>query len=121
MKRADDFQERRKHLANLSEEELDNRFWELSEKIIDPIIDLAYKNTTPSIERSVLLRMGFSSIEAGSLVEKAMDRDLLSKGVGNVVYRLAKEKNLDVREAGISLIDGENWDYVSEIFKAGDK
>lgn len=121
MKRADDFQERRKHLANLSEEELDNRFWELSEKIIDPIIDLAYKNTTPSIERSILLRMGFSSIEAGSLVENTMDRNLLKKGVGNLVYRLAKEKNLDIRQAGISLIDGENWDYVSEMFKAGDK
>lgn len=121
MKRADDFQERRKHLADLSEEELDNKFWELAEKIIDPIIDLAYKNTTPSIERSVLLRMGFSSIEAGNLVEKAIDRNLLSKGAGNIVYRLAMKKNLDIREAGLSLIEGENWDYVSEIFKAGDK
>lgn len=121
MKRADDFQERRRHLADLSEEELDNRFWELSEKIIDPIIDLAYKNTTPSIERSVLLRMGFSSIEAASIVESAIDRDLLRKGVGNIVYRLAKEKNLDIREAGLSLVEGENWDFVNEIFKAGDK
>ena len=37
MKRADDFQERRKHLANLTEEELEQRFWELAEKIVDPI------------------------------------------------------------------------------------
>lgn len=121
MKRADDFQERRKHLASLSEEELNQRFWALAEEIIDPVIDLAYKNTTPSIERSVLLRMGFSSIEAGSIVENAMDRDLLRKGVGNIVYRLSKEKNLAIREAGLSLVDGKNWDYVTEMFKAGDK
>lgn len=121
MKRADDFQDRRKHLADLSEEELDLRFWELAEKIVEPIIDLAYKNTTPSIERSVLLRMGFSSIEAGSIVENAMDRDLLKKGVGNIVYRLAMQKNMEVREAGLSLVEGQNWDYVSEMFKAGDK
>lgn len=121
MKRADDFQERRKHLADLSEEELNEKFWELAEKIIEPVMDLAYKNTTPSIERSVLLRMGFSSIEAGNIVENAMDRDLLRKGVGNIVYRLAKEKNMEIREAGLSLVEGHNWDYVTEIFKAGDK
>lgn len=121
MKRADDFQERRKHLKDLSEEELNDRFWGLAEKMIDPIIDLAYKNTTPSIERSVLLRMGFSSIEATSIVEKALDRDLLKKGVGNIVYKLSKEKNIDIREAGLSLGEGDNWDTVIEIFKAGDK
>lgn len=121
MKRADDFQERRKHLKGLSEEELDIRFWELANEIIDPIIDLAYKNTTPSIERSVLLRMGFSSIEATSIVENAIDRDLLKKGVGNIVYKLSKDKNLDIREAGLSLIEGNNWDYVTEMFKAGEQ
>lgn len=121
MRRADDFQERRKHLANLTEEELNDKFWELAEKMVDPIVDLAYKNTTPSIERSVLLRMGFSSIEAGKIVENAMDRDLLKKGVGNVVYRLAREKNIEIREAGLSLVEGQNWDLVTEMFKAGDK
>lgn len=121
MKRADDFQDRRKHLADLSEEDLDAKFWELAEKVVEPIVDLAYKNTTPSIERSVLLRMGFSSIEAASIVENAIDRDLLRKGTGNIIYRLAKDKNLEIREAGLSLIDGENWDYVTEMFKAGDK
>ncbi len=32
MKREDDFNERRKHLANLSEAELEQRFWKLAEK-----------------------------------------------------------------------------------------
>ena len=50
MKRADDFKERRAHLADLSEAELEDRFWSLAEELIEPIIDLAYKNTSPSIE-----------------------------------------------------------------------
>lgn len=119
MKRADDFQERRKHLANLSEEELENRFWQLAEKVVDPIVDLAKKNTSPSIERSVLLRMGFSSIEAKSIVDGAIDRGLIGKGVGHIVYRLAKEKNMEIRDAGLKLIEGEMWDDVVNLFKGG--
>ena len=80
MKRADDFQQRRAHLANLSDEELQARFWEMAEKIVDPLLDLGKKNTTPSIERSVLLRMGFSSLEAKAIVDKTMDRGLMGKG-----------------------------------------
>lgn len=121
MKRTDDFQERRKHLKGLSEDELDAKFWNLAEKIVEPIVDLAYKNTTPSIERSVLLRMGFSSVEATSIVESVMDRDLLKKGAGNIVYRLSKAKSLDIRTAGLSLVEGKYWDDVIEMFKAGDK
>ncbi|NLV89160.1 MAG: ornithine aminomutase [Tissierellia bacterium] len=119
MKRADDFQERRKHLANLTEEELEKRFWELAEKIVDPIIELARKNTTPSIERSVLLRMGFSSIEAKAIVDGAIDRGLIGKGAGHIVFRLAKEKNLGIREAGLRLVEGEMWEDVVAIFKGG--
>ena len=119
MSRADDFQDRRKHLANLTEEELEQRFWELAGKIVDPIVELARKNTSPSIERSVLLRMGFSSIEAKSIVDGAIDRGLMGKGVGHLVYRLAKEKNMDIREAGLKLVEGEMWDDVVALFKGG--
>ncbi len=121
MKRQDDYHERRKHLANLSEEELEQRFWELAEKIVDPLIDLAYKNTSPSIERSVLLRMGFSSIEAKAIVDGAIDRGLLGKGAGHIVYRLAKEKNMDIREAGEKLVNGEMWDDVVALFRGGER
>lgn len=119
MSRPDDFNERRKHLANLTEEELEQRFWELAEKIVDPIIDLAFKNTSPSIERSVLLRMGFSSIEAKEIVDNAIDRGLIGKGAGHIVYKLAKEKNLSIRDAGLSLIENKNWDEVISLFKGG--
>lgn len=119
MSRADDFQDRRKHLANLTEEELEARFWELAGKIVDPIVELARKNTSPSIERSVLLRMGFSSIEAKSIVDGAIDRGLMGKGVGHIVYKLAKEKNMDIREAGLKLVNSEMWDDVVVLFKGG--
>ncbi len=37
--------------------------------------------------------MGFSSLEAGAIVNGgAIDRGLLGKGAGHIVYRLAKEK-----------------------------
>lgn len=119
MKREDDFQERRKHLANLTEEELEERFWQLANEIVDPLVELAYKNTSPSIERSVLLRMGFSSMEAKAIVNGALDRGLLGKGAGHLVYRLAKEKDMEIREAGLKLVEGEMWDDVMEIFKGG--
>ncbi|AOT72840.1 ornithine aminomutase subunit alpha [Geosporobacter ferrireducens] len=121
MKRADDFQQRRTHLANLTDEQLKERFWQLAEKIVDPMIDLAYKNTTPSIERSVLLRMGFSSLEAKAIVEGVMDRGLMGKGAGHVVYRLAKEKNLQIREAGLALVEGKYWDEIAAMFQGGAK
>lgn len=115
--RKDDYLERRKHLADLTEEELKERFWELAGELVDPIVDLAKKNTTPSIERSVLLRMGFSSIEAKTIVDGVIDRGLMGKGAGHVVYRLAKDYNMDIREAGLKLVEGEMWDEVLSIFK----
>ena len=51
MIREDDFQERRKHIANLSDQELYERFWELTAQVVDPLLELGRKNTTPSVER----------------------------------------------------------------------
>ncbi len=115
--RKDDFSDRRKHLANLTDEELKSRFWELAERAVDPLLDLAYKNTTPAIERSVLLRMGFSSLEAKDLVEKTINNGLISKGAGHVVYRLAKIQDIDIREAGLKLINNQGWNLVKESFE----
>ena len=63
MKREDDFEVRRQHIANLTDEELYARFWELTDQVVDPLLELGRKNTTPSVERSVLLRMGVSSLD----------------------------------------------------------
>lgn len=121
MKRSDDFEVRRKHLENLSDKELEQKFWQLAEQVVDPLIDLARNNTTPSIERSVLLRMGFSSLEAKAIVEGVMDRGLMGKGAGHVVYKVAKEKNMDIREAGLALMEGKYWQDVVNAFKGGPK
>ncbi|MDD3169730.1 MAG: ornithine aminomutase subunit alpha [Eubacteriales bacterium] len=119
MKRADDFQERRKHIATLTDEELYQRFWKLTEQVVDPLLTLGKKNTTPSIERSVLLRMGISSLETKPIVEGCMDRGLMGKGAGHVVYKLAKTKNISIQEAGTLLAQGKCWDEAAELFKGG--
>ena len=64
IERPDDFEQRREHLERLSDEELHAYFWQLVDQIVAPLIEEARTNTSPSIERSVLLRMGFSSVEA---------------------------------------------------------
>lgn len=115
-KRLDDFSERRVHLANLSDEELKQRFWDLASQIVEPMLELGRKNTSPSIERSVLLRMGFSSIEAKEIVNKVIDRGLMGKGAGHVVYKLAKEKEMSIREAGLAVANGEYLDEVTTLF-----
>lgn len=117
VQRADDFEERSKHLQNMTDEELDRYFWELAEKIVDPLIKLASTHTSPSIERSVLLRMGFNSLEAKAIVEKVVDMGLLGKGAGNIVYTISQKTGKSILEAGRELAAGKYWDLVEESFK----
>ena len=116
MTRQDDYQKRREHLKNLSDAELKSKFWDLTEQVVKPLIDIAKTYTSPSIERSVLLRMGFSSIEAKSLVDKVIDYGLMGKGAGHVVYRLAQIKDLSIREAGLRLLADQDWKEVLDSF-----
>lgn len=116
MKRADDYEVRRQHIKNLSEDELKAKFWELAEVIVNPMLKLGKRNTTPAIERSVLLRMGFSSIEVKPIVEGVMSKGLMGKGAGNVVWRLSKKLGVSVREAGVGLAEGKYWDHVDGLF-----
>jgi D-ornithine 4,5-aminomutase subunit alpha len=110
LERPDDFEERGKHLADLSDEQLHARFWELAHQIVEPLIAEARSHTTVSIERSVLLRMGFSSVEAASLVGQLGQRNLLGHGAGRLVLELAKAKGTPVRETGLALLQGRHWD-----------
>ena len=116
MKRADDYEKRRQHLANLTDEELEKRFWDLAEQVVDPLLELGKKNTTPAVERSILLRMGFSSIEVKPIVDGVMNKGLMGKGAGNVVWRLSKKLGISVREAGVALAEGKYWDEVDSLF-----
>lgn len=116
MKRADDFEVRRQHLKDLTDEQLEKRFWELAEKVVEPLLELGYKNTTPAVERSVLLRMGFSSLEVKPIIEGIMNKGLMGKGAGNVVWRLSKKLGISVRDAGVGLSQGKYWDTVDTLF-----
>ncbi|MFP4179496.1 MAG: ornithine aminomutase subunit alpha [Spirochaetaceae bacterium] len=117
MERTDDFAERRRHLADLREDELEARFWKLTEELVDPLLEHARTHTTPSIERSVLLRMGFSGLEAKEIVDKTIDHGLMGKGAGHAVYLLAQSRGLGIREAGLELAEGRLWDAVEDAFK----
>ena len=114
MQRKDDFEERRKHLANLTEEELKDKFWELTEQVVKPLIKLAKTHTSPSIERSVLLRMGFNSLTAKAIVDKCVEINLLGKGAGNVVLKYSLFKNIPLEQAGNELASGRGWDEIKE-------
>ena len=122
LKREDDFQERRTHLAQLSDEELKEKFWELTTEIVDPLIEMARTHTSESIERSVLLRMGFSSLEAKAVVNKIVEAELLGKGAGHVVWKLAKKEELSIKEAGLLIRDGKySKNYLQKLFSGGEK
>ena len=117
--REDDYLSRRDHLAGLTEEELKQLFWAKIDQLVEPLMTLAQENPSPSIERSVLLRMGFSSIEADGLVDLAMDRGLLGYGAGHAVFLASKLSGFDVRTAGLQMIEGQHWDAVTEQLKGG--
>lgn len=116
--RADDFAVRRQHLAALSDQELAARFWDLADRLTTPLVDLATTHTTPSIERSVLLRMGFSGTEAASIVGQAIDHDLLGRGAGHIVLRTARQQGTSIREAGLALMQGLHWEETKACFAA---
>ena len=116
MKRQDDFATRREHLTDLTDEQLKERFWQLTEQVVDPLLKLGHEYTSPAIERSVLLRMGFSSLEVKDIVQGALERGLLGHGAGNIVYKLAKAKNMEIRDIGLALCDGKYWDEAEALF-----
>ena len=119
MKREDDFEVRRAHLKDLSDEQLYDRFWALCAELVDPLLAMGREYTSPAIERSVLLRMGFSSLEVKAIVGGCMERDLLQHGAGNVVYKLSQKKGLPLRETGVRLADGQLWDEAAALFEGG--
>ncbi len=117
MVREDDFQKKREHLKNMSEEELINYFWQLTEKIVDPLVELSKSHTSPSIERSVLLRMGFSSIESKNIVRYMVENNLLPHGAGKVVLIYSELKKKNYLEAGKDLSEGIGWEEIVNFYR----
>jgi D-ornithine 4,5-aminomutase subunit alpha len=110
MVRPDTFKEVRAHLAGLSDEELEARFWDLSDQVVEPLVELARTHTSPSIERSVLMRMGIDSQRCAAVVAECEKRGLLGHGAGHAVWLCMSAWDCSAPEAAARLADGEGWD-----------
>ncbi len=108
------FEKRQQELKKLSDEELKARFWKLSNQLMEPVVTLAQTHTSPSIERSVLLRMGIDSITAHGVVDRVLEAGLLGKGAGHVVWKLAQKSGMDIRGAAAAIL--ENKDNLQGLF-----
>lgn len=102
--RIEAFNRRREDLRKLSDEQLKERFWDLCGQVVQPMVAMAKSHTTPAIERSVLLRMGFDSLAAKALVQKIFEAGLLGKGAGHVVLKVAERRKLDLAAAAHSIV-----------------
>lgn len=110
MVRHDTYHEVRKQLAELSDSELESRFWEGARAVVGPLVELARTHTSPSIERSVLMRMGIDSPTCMGVVAECEKRGLLGHGAGHVVLVLMQEWRCDAPEAARRLAAGEGWE-----------
>ncbi len=115
--RIDDYKTRKEHLQTLTDKELKEYFYELIHKLVEPLVEIGYKNTSKSIERSVLLRMGFSSLQAKDIVDVLNEHNLLSKGAGNCVYLVHRNLGLSIKEAGTLITQRKAIDFLQEVFK----
>ena len=101
------FEKRREELKQMSDEQLKTRFWELCNQVVEPAVDLARTHTSPSIERSILLRMGIDSISSHGVVDRICKAGLLGKGAGHVLLKLAQKNGTDVRVAAAAILENE--------------
>lgn len=101
------YENRLTELHKLSDEELKNRFWELCNKIVEPMVEYGQKYTSPSIERSVLLRMGINSLTTQSVVKKINEAGLLGKGAGHVVLKLSQKRKISIVDAAKCITEDE--------------
>lgn len=102
------FEQRREGLKNMTDAELKDRFWELCQKAVAPMAELAKAHTSPSIERSVLMRMGIDSITAKAVVQRVLEAGLLGKGAGHIVLKISQLKGSDLRTAARLIVDKQD-------------
>jgi len=102
------YNQRRDELKKMTDDQLKTRFWELCNKVVEPMIDLARHHTSPSIERAVLLRMGIDSVTAKGVVERVTEAGLLGKGAGNCVLRVSEKTKADIPAAAKAIAADKN-------------
>jgi len=113
MAREDTFAHARQHLESLTDAELEARFWSLSRQCVEPMVALARTHTSPSIERSVLMRMGIDSVTCSAIVAECEARGLLGHGAGHVLLVVMREWDTDAPSAAARLARGDGWDLVA--------
>jgi D-ornithine 4,5-aminomutase subunit alpha len=116
MVRPDTFAEIREHLAGLSDEQLEALFWKLSQECVDPLVELARTHTSPSIERSVLMRMGIDSRTCMAVVSECEKRGVLGHGAGHAVWICMRAWDCSAASAASRLAADEGWDLVEAKF-----
>jgi D-ornithine 4,5-aminomutase subunit alpha len=121
MVREDTFEHAHQYLSGLTDEELQMRFWHLTQEIVDPLVELARTHTSPSIERSVLMRMGIDTPTCVAVVGECEKRGLLGHGAGHVVLVVMQALDIDAPAAAFRLADGdtEAWDVVDAKWGTG--
>ena len=112
--RLEKFSQRQSELHQMTDEELKNRFWELCNQTVAPIVELARTHTSPSIERSVLLRMGLDSLTAHAVVDRVIEAGLLGKGAGHVLLKVAQKLGCEIPAAAKAIV--EDNEILKELF-----
>jgi len=102
-------EERMKALASLSDEALYERFWGLVDELVSPLVELAQTHTTPSIERSVVMRMGFDSLQARAFVERCIQEGVIGRGAGAILVNYARQKGASYQQAFELLTALKDW------------
>jgi D-ornithine 4,5-aminomutase subunit alpha len=102
------YEQRRKELKQMTDEQLKTYFWELCDRLVDPLVDLARTHTSPSIERAVLLRMGVDSLSSQGVVERIYQAGLLGKGAGHVLLKLAEKRGTDIKGAAAAILEDKD-------------
>jgi D-ornithine 4,5-aminomutase subunit alpha len=102
-------QERMKVLATLGDEELYQRFWDLTDQLVAPLLEMAGSHTTPSIERSILLRMGFNSLQANAFIDRCIQAGVIGHGAGALLLTYARQQNIDYQQAFHELMEMDSW------------
>ena len=120
MVRPDTFRDVRQHLADLSDAELEALFWQLSAECVDPLVKLARTHTSPSIERSVLMRMGLDSLTSQGIVAECVTRGFLGHGAGHVVLICMQTWDCDAISAAARLVSGEGWEIAEAKWGSGE-
>ncbi|MDY0087693.1 MAG: D-ornithine 4,5-aminomutase subunit OraS [Coriobacteriia bacterium] len=110
MVRSDTYDEVRKPLAGLTDAQLETRFWEDARAVVEPMVEFARTHTSPSIERSVLMRMGVDSPTSMAVVAECEKHGLLGHGAGHVVLVLMSEWGCAPPETARRLAAGEGWE-----------